>query len=94
MIDRNIYLYSNFNKISMYCFCKEERQLSHLQLERNQLILQELCKIPLLPFLKKDFIYSFLETGEGESEGEKYQCVVASCTPPTGDLAYNPGMVP
>ena len=24
--------------------------------------------------------------------GEKQQCVVASHTPPTGDLAYNPGM--
>ena len=26
--------------------------------------------------------------------GEKYQCVVASVTPPTGDLAHNPGMCP
>ena len=41
----------------------------------------------------KDFIYLFLERGEGrEEEGEKHQCVVASCTPPTGDLACNPGM--
>ena len=31
---------------------------------------------------------------EGEREGEKYQRVVASCTPPTGDLAGNPGMCP
>ena len=28
----------------------------------------------------------------GEREGEKHQCVVASCVPPTGDLAYNPDM--
>ena len=28
----------------------------------------------------------------GEREGEKHQCVAASCTPPTGDLAHNPGM--
>ena len=24
----------------------------------------------------------------------KYQCVAASCMPPTGDLAHNPGMCP
>ena len=31
---------------------------------------------------------------EGEREEEKHQCVVASHAPPTGDLAYNPGMCP
>ena len=31
---------------------------------------------------------------EGEREGEKHQCVVASHVPPTGDLAYNLGMCP
>ena len=37
----------------------------------------------------------FRERGrEGEREGEKHQCVVASHTPPTGDLARNPGMCP
>ena len=46
-------------------------------------------------FFKKDFIYLFLERGrEGVREGEKHQCVVASHTPPTGDLACNPGMCP
>ena len=44
---------------------------------------------------KKDFIYLFLGRGEGrEKEGEKHQCVVASHTPPTRDLAHNPGMCP
>ena len=43
---------------------------------------------------KKDFIYLFLERGEGEREGEKHQRVVASHTPHTGDLACNPGMCP
>ena len=44
-------------------------------------------------FFFKDFIYLFLERGwEGEREGEKNQCVVAFHTPPTGDLAHNPGM--
>ena len=31
---------------------------------------------------------------EGEREGQKHQCVVASHTPPTGDIACNPGMCP
>ena len=38
-------------------------------------------------FLKKDFIYLY-------REGEKHPRVVASYAPPTGDLAYNPGMCP
>ena len=33
-------------------------------------------------------------TKDGEREGEKHQCVVASHTPRTGDLACNPGMCP
>ena len=49
-------------------------------------------------FFKREiylFIYLFLERGkEGEREGEKHQCVVASCVPPTRDLACNPGMCP
>ena len=43
----------------------------------------------------KDFLYSFLETRrEGEREGKKHQCVVASHTPPAGDLTHTPGMCP
>ena len=45
-------------------------------------------------FLFKDFIYLFLERREEEREGGKHQCVVASHTSPTGDLAHNPGMCP
>ena len=42
---------------------------------------------------KKYFIYLFWEKGEGrEKEGEKHQCVVASCTPPSRGLAGNPSM--
>ena len=42
-----------------------------------------------------DFIYFFLESRERRGkEGEKHQCVVASHTPHTGDLACNPGMCP
>ena len=46
-------------------------------------------------FLKILKIYLFLERGEGrEKEGEKHRYVVASRTPPTGDLVCNPGMCP
>ena len=40
--------------------------------------------------------YLFLKSWErgGEREGEKYQCMVASCKPPTGDLARNPDLCP
>ena len=31
---------------------------------------------------------------DGGRDGEKHQCVVASCLLPTGDLAHNPGMCP
>ena len=43
----------------------------------------------------KDFIYLFIFRERGrEGEIRKHQCVVASHTPPTGDLARNPGMCP
>ena len=48
----------------------------------------------LLFLLFKKRFYLFLEREGREKEGEKYQCVVASHTPPTGDLACNPGMCP
>ena len=44
---------------------------------------------------KRFYLFIFRERGrEGERQGEKHQCVVASPTPPTGDLAHNPGMCP
>ena len=49
----------------------------------------------LISFFSKDFMYLFLERGrEGEREGEKPRCGVASPIPSTGDLAHNPGMCP
>ena len=45
-----------------------------------------------LLFFKILFIY-FQRQG-GRKEGEKHQCMIASCVPPTGDLARNPGMCP
>ena len=40
-------------------------------------------------------LFIFKERGrEGEREGEKHQCAVATCAPPTEDLACNPGMCP
>ena len=41
------------------------------------------------------FFKDFFERGrEGEREGEKQDCGVASCAPPTGDLAGNTDMCP
>ena len=50
----------------------------------------------LFKYIFKDFIlFIFRERGrEGEREGEKHQCVVASHAPPTEGLAQNPGMCP
>ena len=46
-------------------------------------------------FFLRFYLFIFRQRGkEGEREGEKHQCVVASCVPPTGDLAHNPGMCP
>ena len=47
-------------------------------------------------FLFYLFIFKILfREGEGrEKKGEKHQCVVVSCMPPTGDLACNTGMCP
>ena len=44
-------------------------------------------------FKKRFYLFIFRERGrEGEREGEKHQCVVASHTPHTGYLACSPGM--
>ena len=46
-------------------------------------------------FFKRFYVFIFRQRGrKGEREGEKHQCVVASHTPPTGDLAGSPGMCP
>ena len=45
----------------------------------------------LILFLKISFIF---RERVREREREKHQCVVASHTPPTGDLAHNSGMFP
>ena len=46
-------------------------------------------------FFKRIYLFIFRERGkQGESEGEKHQCVVAFHMPPTRDLACNPGMCP
>ena len=53
------------------------------------------CSYTFFFFVFKDFIYLFLERGrEGEREGEKYQCVLASCVASNADLACNPGTGP
>ena len=45
-------------------------------------------------FKNRFYLFIYMQGREGEREGEKHQCVVASHTPPTGDLAHNPGMGP
>ena len=46
-------------------------------------------------FFLRFYLFILRERGkEGEKEGEKHQCVAASCASPTGDLACNPGMCP
>ena len=58
---------------------------------------QSACKYCFLPlnFLKDFYLFIFRQRGRvGERKGEKYQCVVAPHTPPTRDLACNPGMCP
>ena len=55
----------------------------------------ECKKSPKNWLFKRFYLVSFRERRrEGEREGEKYQCVVASCMPPVGDLACNPGVCP
>ena len=56
---------------------------------------------PIIKFISKnifkDLFYLFSVGREGEKEGEKHQCVVASHVPPpslTRNLARNPGMWP
>ena len=69
--------------------------LLHLEKRINYWVLTGQVKVDMVnKFFFKDFIYLFFrEKGkQGEREGEKHQCVVASCVPPTGDLARNPGM--
>ena len=66
--------------------------LVHLNMTKNHWIKMLIFNSS---YFFKDFIYLFLERGkEGEREGEKHQCVVASHVSPTGDLAHNPGMCP
>ena len=58
------------------------------------MVLASVAHLFLSSFLKLClFIFRDIEM-EGEREGEKQQCVVASCMSPTGDLALNLGMFP
>ena len=57
--------------------------------------MEVLTNFTVIIIFKKDFIYLFLEwETQREREGKKYQYVVASHAPPTGDLVHNPGMCP
>ena len=45
-------------------------------------------------FFLRFYLFTLEKGREGETEGEKHQCVAPSHVPPTGDLARNPGMCP
>ena len=61
----------------------------------KELGLWEHCSLRIFFFFFFFLRFIFREREkEGEVEGEKHQCVVASCAPPTRDLACNPGMCP
>ena len=57
------------------------------------LVIKELLSSITGFFFFRLYLFIFEHRGrEGEREGEKHQCVVASLMPPAGDLAHNPGM--
>ena len=65
--------------------------------EQNDLISKTGETSLVYRIFKKYFILFFIfrERGrEGERQGEKHQCVFASCMPPTRDLGRNPGICP
>ena len=45
-------------------------------------------------FFKRFYLLIFRERGREKERGKNHQWGVASHTPPTGDLAHNPGMCP
>ena len=54
---------------------------------------ESVLSVPFVPYFS--FYLFILERGrEGEREGEKYQCVVASHVPLVGDLVHNRGLCP
>ena len=59
----------------------------------TQYILYEPKYVHFILFFK-DFIYFLERVGEGDREGKKHQCVVASHVLATVDLVHNPGMCP
>ena len=46
-------------------------------------------------YFLRHYLFIFRQSErEGERVGAKHQCVVVSSSPPTGDLACNPGIYP
>ena len=58
-------------------------------------LLHKHCLVTVFLTNRRFYLFVFRQRGrEREREEEKHQCEVVSCTPPTGDLACNPGMCP
>ena len=71
----------------------QNENIKLMEMNTNFYVSNACLKLKVFLFFKILFI--FRERGEeGEREGEKHQCVVASHMAPTGDLARNPGMCP
>ena len=89
---RVILLLKGFSMTQLHCLMRMERisRRQSLAVDANYILIS----IILFFFSPKDFMYLFLERGKGRREGEKHQCVVASCVSPTGSLVCNPGMCP
>ena len=75
--------------------CSSPRNSPGFLRERNIDLLFYLMQHSLVDSFSRFYLFIFKERGRvGEGEGEKHQCVVASCALPTGDLARNPSHVP
>ena len=68
--------------------------VSSANMMSGQFAVKSLFCLRILFFFLRFYLFIFREMGKEGEEGEKHQCVVASRTPPTGDLARNPGMCP
>ena len=97
IIDGNVYSFTPcvWDCFQLHYASKCRYIHKHIYTWRLQLNIKFLTLGNMLSFFKRLYLFIFRERGrKGEREGEKHQCVTASCATPTGDLACNPGMCP
>ena len=82
----------------MFSILVEAKRIDCLTINRGSVLrvyISFFLKFTLHSFFKIFYLFIFRERGrEGEGEGQKNLCVVASHLVPTGDLACKPGMCP